>query len=71
MLSISSAGPTLGLDPRPTLGLLTRLPVMDVFAQNNITLSGQLEPGKYVFKAVLNDKLSDKTAAKTAEFEIE
>ena len=44
---------------------------MDVFAQNNITLSGQLEPGKYVFKAVLNDKLSDKTAAKTAEFEIE
>ena len=49
----------------------TRLPVMDVFAQNNITLGGQLEPGKYVFKAVLKDKLSDKTATKTAEFEVE
>ncbi len=49
----------------------TRIPVMDVFAQNNITLGGQLEPGKYVFKAVLKDKLSDKTATKTVAFEVE
>jgi len=48
----------------------TRLPVLDVYAQNNISLGGQLPPGKYTFKAVLKDKLSGKTATKTAEFQI-
>jgi hypothetical protein len=48
----------------------TRLPALDVYAQNNITLGGQLPPGKYIFKAVLKDKLSDKTATKTVEFQV-
>lgn len=48
----------------------TRLPVLDVYAQNNITLGGQLAPGKYTFKAVLKDKLSGKRATQTAEFQV-
>jgi hypothetical protein len=48
----------------------TRLPALDVYAQNNITLGGQLPPGKYIFKSVLKDKLSDKTATKTVEFQV-
>jgi hypothetical protein len=48
----------------------TRLPVLDVYAQNNLSLGDQLLPGKYTFKAVLKDKLSGKTATKTAGFEV-
>jgi len=48
----------------------TKKPVMDLFAQNSIDLKGKLETGKYKFRAVLKDNLSEKTAAKTIEFEI-
>lgn len=48
----------------------TRLPALDVYAQNNVSLGGQLAPGKYTFKAVLKDQLSGKTATKTAEFQV-
>lgn len=48
----------------------TRTPVMDVWAQNNVTLGGQVPAGKYKFKAVLKDKLSGRTAVKIMDFEI-
>jgi len=48
----------------------TRLPALDVYAQNNVSLGGQLASGKYTFKAVLKDQLSGKTATKTAEFRV-
>jgi len=48
----------------------TRTPVMDVWAQNNITLGGQVPTGKYKFKAVLKDKLSGRTAVKVMAFEV-
>jgi hypothetical protein len=48
----------------------TKAPVMDLFAQNSITLGGQVPPGKYKFKAVLKDKLSGKTATKIVDFEV-
>jgi len=48
----------------------TRTPVMDLWAQNNITLGGQVPAGKYKFKAVLKDKLSGRTAVKIMDFEI-
>jgi hypothetical protein len=48
----------------------TRTPVMDVWAQNNVTLGGQVPAGKYKFKAVLKDKLSGRTAVKIMAFEI-
>jgi hypothetical protein len=47
-----------------------RVPVMDLFAQNSVTLGGQVPPGKYRFKAVLKDKLSGKSATKTMDFEV-
>jgi hypothetical protein len=48
----------------------TRTPVMDLWAQNNINLGGQIPAGKYKFKAVLKDKLSGRTAAKILDFEV-
>mgnify|MGYP001067195629 CR=1 FL=1 len=48
----------------------TKSPVMDLFAQNSITLDGKVSPGKYKFKAVLKDKLSGKLATKIVDFEI-
>lgn len=48
----------------------TRTPVMDLYAQNSVTLGGQVPPGRYQFKAVLKDKLSGKTAVKVVDFEI-
>ncbi len=48
----------------------TRTPVMDLYAQNSVSLGGQVPPGHYRFKAVLKDKLSGKTAVKVVEFEI-
>lgn len=48
----------------------TRTPVMDLWAQNNVTLGGQVPAGKYKFKAVLKDKLSGRTAVKIMAFEI-
>jgi len=48
----------------------TRTPVMDLWAQNNINLGGQVPPGKYKFKAVLKDKLSGRTAIKIMDFEV-
>ena len=48
----------------------TRTPVMDLWAQNNITLGGQVPAGKYRFKAVLKDKLSGRTAVKVMDFEV-
>jgi len=47
----------------------TKKPVMDLFAQNTIDLSG-LAPGKYTFKAVLKDQLSNKFITETIDFEI-
>jgi len=48
----------------------TRTPVMDLWAQNNITLGGQVPAGKYKFKAVLKDKLGGRTAVKITDFEV-
>lgn len=48
----------------------TKAPVMDLFAQNTITLGGQVPAGKYKFKAVLKDKLSAKSATKVVDFEV-
>lgn len=48
----------------------TRTPIMDLWAQNNVTLGGQVPAGKYKFKAVLKDKLSGRTATKVTDFEI-
>ncbi|MFO7867614.1 MAG: hypothetical protein R6V02_12515 [Candidatus Aminicenantes bacterium] len=45
-------------------------PVLDLFVRNNISLGGQVPPGKYQFKAVLKDQLSGKTAVKIIDFEI-
>ncbi|MGB7295949.1 MAG: hypothetical protein WBC70_10205 [Candidatus Aminicenantales bacterium] len=48
----------------------TRTPVMDLYAQNSLTLGGQIPAGQYKFKAVLKDKLSGKSAVKVVDFEI-
>ena len=48
----------------------TKTPVMDLFAQNSLDLSGQLAAGAYKFKAVLKDKLSGKTAVQVVDFEV-
>ena len=48
----------------------TRTPVMDLFAQNSLDLGGQVPAGKYKFKALLNDKLSGRTAVRILDFEI-
>jgi hypothetical protein len=48
----------------------TKTPVMDLWAQNNITLGGQVPVGKYRFKAVLKDKLSGRTAVNMTDFEV-
>lgn len=53
-----------------TFHYTTKKPVMDLFAQNSIDLEGQLPAGKYKFKATLKDKLSEKTAEHTIDFEI-
>jgi hypothetical protein len=48
----------------------TRTPVMDLYAQNTLTLGGQVPPGSYKFRAVLKDKLSGKRAVKVVDFEV-
>jgi hypothetical protein len=48
----------------------TRTPVMDLWAQNSITLGGRVPAGKYKFKAVLKDKLSGRTAVQITDFEV-
>jgi hypothetical protein len=48
----------------------TKTPLMDLYARNNVTLEGQVPPGKYKFKAVLKDNLSGKIAIKIVDFEI-
>jgi hypothetical protein len=48
----------------------TRTPVMDLYAQNTVTLGGQVPPGHYKFRAVLKDKLSGKSAVKVVDFEV-
>jgi hypothetical protein len=53
-----------------TFHYMTKKPVMDLFAQNSIDLKGQLQAGKYKFKATLKDKLSKKTATHIINFEI-
>lgn len=53
-----------------TFHYTTKKPVMDLFAQNSIDIKGQLPAGKYKFRAVLHDRLSEKTATKTIDFEI-
>jgi len=53
-----------------TFHYTTKKPVMDLFAQNSIDIKGQLPSGKYKFKATLKDKLSEKTATHTIDFEI-
>lgn len=53
-----------------TFHYTTKKPVMDLFAQNTIDLKGQLPAGKYKFKATLKDRLNEKTAVHTIDFEI-
>ena len=53
-----------------TFHYTTQKPVMDLFAQNSIELKGLLPVGKYKFKAVLKDKLAEKTATHIIDFEI-
>lgn len=48
----------------------TKSPELDLFAQNSIDLGGNIPPGKYKFKAVLKDKLKNKSVTKIADFEI-
>lgn len=48
----------------------SKKPVLDLFAENSIELDGQLPPGKYKFKAVLNDKLRGESVTKIIELEI-
>jgi len=48
----------------------TKTPVMDLFAQNSLDLSGQLAAGTYKFRAVLKDKLSGKSAVRVVDFEV-
>ena len=48
----------------------TRTPVMDLYAQNTLTLGGQVPPGPYKFRAVLKDKLSGKSSVKVVDFEV-
>lgn len=45
-------------------------PVLDLYAQNSINLQGKLPPGSYTFKAVLKDRLGDKTAVHTIDFTV-
>ena len=47
----------------------TASPVMDLFNKNTVTV-GNLPTGKYVFKAVLHDKLKDENASKSIVFEV-
>ena len=47
----------------------TSSPVLDLYCTNTVTL-GNLPPGKYVFKAVLHDKLKDAHATKSIVFEV-
>jgi hypothetical protein len=53
-----------------TFHYTTKKPVMDLFAQNSINLQGKLPAGKYKFKATLKDKLTEKTAIHSIDFEI-
>ncbi|MFZ2055332.1 MAG: hypothetical protein WAU81_14185 [Candidatus Aminicenantales bacterium] len=48
----------------------TKTPVLDLYAQNSVTLGGQVPAGHYKFKAVLKDKLSGKSAVKIVDFEV-
>jgi len=48
----------------------TRTPLLDFWAQNSLTLGGQVPVGKYQFKAVLKDKLSGKSSIKVLAFEV-
>lgn len=48
----------------------TRKPVLDLFARNSLDLGGQLPPGSYGFRAVIKDKLADRKAERTVNFEI-
>jgi len=48
----------------------SKKPVLDLFAENTIDLKGQLPSGKYKFKAILKDKLGEKTAEKIIDFQV-
>jgi hypothetical protein len=52
-----------------TLSVNSETPVMDVFFRNTVNLGGSA-PGTYIFKAVIHDKLRNKTATRTLEFKI-
>jgi len=45
----------------------TETPIIDLYFTNSISV-GQLPPGKYVFRAVLNDKLKGRTKTKELSF---
>jgi hypothetical protein len=45
----------------------TETPIMDLYFTNSVSV-GQLPPGRYVFRAVLNDKLKGATATKELSF---
>ncbi len=45
----------------------TETPIMDLYFTNSVSV-GQLPPGRYIFRAVLNDKLKGETATKELFF---
>jgi hypothetical protein len=47
-----------------------RAPLLDFWAQNELTLGGRIPAGNYTFKAVLKDKLSGRRAVKVMDFEV-
>ena len=47
----------------------TASPVLDLYCKNTLTV-GNLPLGKYIFKAVLHDKLKDANASKSIVFEV-
>jgi hypothetical protein len=49
---------------------MARKPILDMYAQNSLDLQGELPPGKYIFRAVLHDKLRNASVTKTLNFEI-
>lgn len=70
MILLDSNGKTIGeWNDILKFHYTTKKPVMDLFAQNTIDLKG-LPPGKYTFKAVLKDQLSNKFVTEAIGFEI-
>jgi len=70
MILLDSSGKTIGeWNDILKFHYTTKKPVMDLFAQNTIDLTG-LPLGRYTFKAVLKDQLSNKFVTESIDFEI-